>query len=380
MEIRSHILCPAGALILIILCIVQVNAIARSDSYQNVTVDSVRLSTSATAQMNEDFFFHTYMNLTMREWIDQSGIQRPGVVDGPLLKTSYNTLGLVFDGIDDAATVPNSKSLNPMNELTIEMWVQFSSYGGSARAGRDWFTLLSKGSYWGSASYCLLFAANTTDRSILFLINGTRVASARTFAGNYAWYHIVATFGGSIATIFLNGELVASVPFHGNLTDNNDDLYIGCEKDDIYPLNGVVGALRIYNKTLNPDEIKLLYQRKTLNNTGSLVLDLNLNNLEFFFEESDDGLNFHDVFQSGIDETTFAWTENQSGRYFYRIVMPLIENNTRITSYSNICVVDVSQAQVASRTFLVKPLCACLLVLTSIIGLFYSRKKQRCKA
>jgi len=349
---------------------IQTSAMAYSNTYQKVTVDNLKLSAWG-ARANEDFFFHIYMNLSMREWIDQSGIQKPSVVDGPLLKVDYNTVGLAFDGIDDVVIVPNSRSLNPMNELTIEMWAQFSSYG-SRTSGRDWFTLLSKGSYWGRASYCLLFAANASDRTVLFILNGTRVANAKTFAENYMWYHIVATFNGSFATIFLNGELVASVPFYGNLTDNNDDLYIGWEKDDIYPFNGVVGALRIYNRTLSQNEIKLSYQRKTLNNNGSLVLDLNLENLKYSFEKSEDGLNFHEVFQSSIDQTIFSWKENQPGKYVYRIAMPSIENNTRIIRYSNLCVIDVIQQN--SRTSPAKLLYACLLVLTAVICLYSSQK------
>lgn len=357
---------------------IQTCAVASSNPYPNVTVDNLKLSVEG-ARANEEFFFNIYMNLTMQEWIDQSGIQKPAVVNGPLLRTSYNTVGLAFDGIDDAVIVPNSRSLNPMNELTIEMWTQFSSYG-SRTSGRDWFTLLSKGSYWGTASYCLLFAANSSDRTVLFLLNGTRVASARTFAENYVWYHIVATFNGSFATLFLNGELVASVPFHGNLADNNDDLYIGWEKNNIYPLNGVVGALRIYNRTLSQDEIKLLYQRKKMNNNKSLVLDLNLENLKYTLEKSEDGLNFHEVFQSSIDQTIFSWKENQTGRYFYRISMPSIENNTTIIRYSNICIVNVSQAPTESKiSILLYMLYAGLLVLTSIIGLFYPRKNKGAK-
>lgn len=328
---------------------------------------------------NEDFFFLVNMNLTMLQWIDQSGFQRPGVIDGPSLETGYNTVGLTFDGIDDALIVPNSRSLNPTNELAIEMWTQFSSYGNRPETGRDWFTLLCKGDYWSSASYCLLFAANTTDRIVLFLLNGTSVVSATTFAENHVWYHIVATFNGSLAAIFLDGELVASVPFHGNLTDNNDDLFVGCEKNDIYPLNGVVGALRIYNRALSQDEVKLLYQRKTWNNNGSVILDLNLENLVYSFEESEDGLNFHEVLQNSINQTIFSWKENQPGRYFYRIAMPSIENNTRIMRYSNISVVDISQGPAESKISIIKPLCACLLVLTSIIGLFYSRKNKGVK-
>lgn len=357
---------------------IRTGAIAYSNPYQEVTVDNLKLS-ALGARANEDFFFNCYMNLTMREWIDQSGIEKPGIVDGPLIKIGYNSAGLAFDGIDDVVIVPNSRALNPAHELTIEMWIQFSSYGSHPETGRDWFTLLCKGDYWGSASYCLLFAANTSDRSVLFILNGTRVESARTFARNYVWCHIVATFSGSFATISLNGESIASVPFHGSLTDDNDDLFVGCGKNDIYPLDGVVGALRIYNRTLSQDEVKLLYQRKTLNDNGSLILDLNLENLTYSFEESEDGLNFHEVFQNSIDQTIFSWRENQLGRYFYRIAMPSIENNTKIIRYSNIRVVDISQGLAESKISIIKPVCAFLLVLTSIIGLFYSRKNKGVK-
>lgn len=362
-------------LIFVILCIIRSSAIAFSGPSQEVAVNSLNLSATG-ARANEDFFFRAHTVLTMQEWVDQSGIQKPAVIDGPLLETGYNIVGLAFDGIDDAVTVPNSGSLNPMNELTVEMRIQFSSYGSNA-PGRDWFTLLSKGSYWGSASYCLLLAANTSDRSILFLLNGTRVASAKTFAENYMWYDIVATYGGSSAAIFLNGELLARAPFQGNLTDNNDDLCIGWEKGNIYPLNGVVGAFRIYNRTLSPDEIELLYQREISNNNVSLVLDLNLGNLKYGFERSEDGLNFHEVFQNSVNQTIFSWKENQAGKYFYRISMLSIENNTTVIRYSNIVAIDVVRQE--STISLVELVYALVLVLTSIAVLFSSRKDKGVK-
>ncbi|MHA1853338.1 MAG: LamG domain-containing protein [Candidatus Heimdallarchaeaceae archaeon] len=350
--------------------------VASQDTYQELTINDLKLSTwRSTNYVNEDFFFHIYMNLTMREWMDQSGIQKPAVILGPVLEFDQNTVGLAFDGIDDVVIVPNSRSLNPINELTIEIWIKFSSYGSRA-SGRDWFTLLSKGGYWGRASYSLLFAANTSDRTILFTLNGTRVASARTFAENNVWYHIVATFNGSFAKIFLNGESVASAPFLSNLADNAEDLYIGGEENDIYPLNGVVRALRIYNRALSQDEIKLSYRRQTLNSNGSLVLDLNLENLKYSLEKSEDGLNFREVFQSNIGQTIFSWKENRPGKYIYRIAMPSIENNTRIMCYSNICIIDIVQQE--PKTSLVKLLYVCLLVLTAVICLYFSQK-FRCK-
>lgn len=362
---------------IIVSFVILTNVAASSDINQELTINSLKLSTwRSTQYVDEDFFFHVYMNLTMSQWVDQSGIQKPAAINGPVLEIDHYKAGFAFDGIDDVMTVPNSRSLNPANKLTIEMWTKISAYG-SNESGRDWFTLICKGSDWGDASYCLLFAPKTSERVIAFMINGKRVANVKAIAENELWYHIVATFNGSLAKIFLNGEQIISTPFYGNLTENNDDLYVGGEKGNIYPLGGAVGMLRIYNRTLSQDEIRLSYQRKELDSNGSLVLDLNLENSKYSFERSEDGYSFDEVFQSSIDQTSFSWKENHLGEYFYRIAMPSIENNTRVIRYSNVSTVDVVQQE--SKISITKLLYACVLVLTSVAVLLSSRKNKGAK-
>ena len=287
---------------------------SNSYKYSKVVVNKLRLSTwNSTQYVDEDFFFYANMNITLLEWIDESRMQKPPVIDGPVLELYQNTIGLAFDGEDDVIIVPNSDSLNSINEFTIELWTKFSSYG-SRMSGRDWFTLVCKGSIWSKASYCLLFAANTTSRGLTFILNGMKVASAKTFAKNNIWYHIVATYNGSLVRIFLNGELVASAPFNNKLIGNNENLYIGSEKEALYPMNGILGSIRIYNYTLSQNEVKLLYQTKTLVQKESLILNLNFDNLKYAFERSTDGNNFYEVFKNDIENMIIVWRESQVGK------------------------------------------------------------------
>jgi hypothetical protein len=284
---------------------------------------------SSTKYVGEDFFFNVHLNLTMSNLIDESGYQNEVIVNGPNMVTNYNQVGLLFDKTYDNVIVNNSKYLNPQNQLTIEIWAQFSSFGKDT-PGHDWFTLICKGNSWDTASYCLLLSALSNNRGIYFMLNGTKAVTANAHIENNAWFQIVATYDGSYADLYLNGKLLMNSPYEGNLSSNDNDLWIGSEKGDVYPFRGLIQSTRIYDKALSQDEIRASFQNASIFQNEALVLNLDSANLSYVLEKSYDGNSFHQVAEYRVGQTFFSWKENQIGTTYYRIAIPEIKNGSEV--------------------------------------------------
>lgn len=76
---------------------------------------------------------------------------------------------------------------------------------------------------------------------------------------NNTWYHVVGTYNGSESRLYVNGTLVASATFSG-YSQSTDELVIGrrANADNNY-FDGTIDDLRVYNQTLNENEVSQLY-------------------------------------------------------------------------------------------------------------------------
>lgn len=349
------------------------NTSAKAPAFQGLVINDLRLTTIFNEYINNDFFFHVSANLTIQEWMDASRFNRTAIINGPLFEIDSSGSALSFDGSDDSAVVQDVINPGPENGMTIEIWARFS---GSHKdiAGRDWYTLLCEGDRWDKAPYCLLFAPGSPDGTLLFVINGMRIVSADVAIANNVWYQIVATFNGSLASLFLDGAPVASSPFLGVLREDHYDLNIGWEKADIYPLNGSVKSLSILSKALNASEVSLLYQGESPVSSDYVTLDLNFGYMKYSFQRSENEYNFREVFRADLTHTTFSWSESKAGKYIYRVAMPCPGRYSEPTYYSNLCVVYVIQRQQDDSVNNIA--IVVLLVATAAVCLYFSEKQQ----
>ncbi|KPK40434.1 MAG: hypothetical protein AMJ78_07220 [Omnitrophica WOR_2 bacterium SM23_29] len=76
---------------------------------------------------------------------DQTTNDNDGTITGATWTEGIIDSALGFDGIDDYVEVADSPSLNPTDEITIELWVKFNG------APTWWNRILSKG-VWSSDS------------------------------------------------------------------------------------------------------------------------------------------------------------------------------------------------------------------------------------
>jgi hypothetical protein len=182
-------------------------------------------------------------------------------LDGRLRRFSFDTSsaspakvqnGLQFDGQDDYISVPNQSSLRLSKALTISAWIKGEAWG----TGADVDTILRKGRN-DPTSYQLAVAGG---RVTLFLddadsagVRGDTVLELGT------WYHVAATWDGTTARIYVNGQLDNEPPdsVAGPISINSQGLNIGGRRGGDF-FEGTVDDVRLYNHALGSAEIAML--------------------------------------------------------------------------------------------------------------------------
>ncbi|MBS1371579.1 MAG: LamG domain-containing protein [Lentisphaeria bacterium] len=101
---------------------------------------------------------------------------------------------------------------------------------------------------------CNLFAYPNSQRIEVGRRDATVISDAQS-ANLEEWSLIAATFDGSTATLYYNGQAIKSSPFSFNTELNRG--YIGY-RDDYGQLTGYIAGVRIYNRALSASEIATL--------------------------------------------------------------------------------------------------------------------------
>jgi len=174
------------------------------------------------------------------------------------------TRGLGLDGVDEYVVVPDDPSLNPTEELSIEVLVNLQDYPDLDHGG-----FIKK---FKSSSHCWWFwiakGGPGTDFTIRNEVTGEGVSVGYALTLK-KWHHIIATASKEAVRVFVDGELVGeevgiTIP---NLTGYRIEIAKGY---DYTPT--LIALIRIYNRALSLREIEKLYAGENI--TKGLVLYL----------------------------------------------------------------------------------------------------------
>lgn len=151
----------------------------------------------------------------------------------------YN-YALKFDGIDDKVSVPYSRSIGELEEVTLEAWIKRSS-------SADGMVVSKNGPYFLSVRDNKVeggvYAGNPP--SWIHVRGVTQLELNR-------WYHIAMSYDGSFVRIYLNGFEDASAPKTGNIYVTGQGLHIGWgEPGHNQYFNGIIDEVRISNIARN---------------------------------------------------------------------------------------------------------------------------------
>ncbi len=180
----------------------------------------------------------------------------------------------LFGGVDKPGHVyvKNNASLQFDTGCTFAAYVKplsWRSMDGSVGAGRTVAsgapqTIIAKSHDMSGVTFML----SGNDEKCRFYMQSWRnrqpwanASSSDKLTGNYLnlWTHVAFVYGDGHARLYVDGQLVCdneSTPDFS--TTNGQNLYIGKYSDYWYPFNGIIDEVRIYNRPLTADEVRLL--------------------------------------------------------------------------------------------------------------------------
>lgn len=157
--------------------------------------------------------------------------------------------GRWFDGSDDLINCGTSPSLDITGGITLEVWVYASTTGAFQ-------TIIDKGLEY----YCLRLTSGNFLEFKWLDESSDYHTTAPPFTSYFnLWTHIVATYDGSNAVVYLN--LTPLTESEGNHTINTTSfgLFLGARYNNANPFNGTIGEVRVYRRALTPLEIQRNY-------------------------------------------------------------------------------------------------------------------------
>lgn len=204
-------------------------------------------------------------NLVLSYSFEQSLEDAAGNINnGELLgDASYSTVDpveggfcLVFDGSNDAVSIPDNDLLDITDSLTLAAWVKTDDPNGEN------FIAYKSGSF----SFDLTRSWDSSPHFYLYTSSGRHFLAAGTTIVPDTWYHVAATYDNDTQAmkLFINGVEDSSAVVREASTINVTEsrLYLGKPSWSRYFL-GSMDGFQIFNKALSADEVGALYSGET---------------------------------------------------------------------------------------------------------------------
>ena len=186
---------------------------------------------------------------------DLSEYGNDGKLIGPKWGAGNPGGGLVFggNGPRDFVEIPDSESLDVVEGLTVEMWLYLEAWSTAGGTGATKETTYKV----GPRSDKKVLLRMTTDA----LAWGAAVVAGKTDMPLRKWTHIAGTYDGKSGEgkIYIDGVLDGEGKLNGNITPNNDVLWLGRGAGPF--LEGRMDEVRISNIARSEDEIKELMNK-----------------------------------------------------------------------------------------------------------------------
>ena len=208
----------------------------------------------------------------------------------------HSALGL--DGVDDRVDCGYGASLNLTDAFTIETWIQSGALENEN-------VIVSRTTVTNSVGQYELALHTSLGFRIAWDNGGVRQAFSNVFPALSRWYHVVGTWDGTYARIYVDGDL------EGKSSDLsaypplplNTPTHIGA-RISILCWSGFIASVRIYNRALSEAEVKYLYYNPDDPlDTDHLVLWLHPGSID-----TDAGV-WYDLSSYGNDGTIYGATK-----------------------------------------------------------------------
>jgi hypothetical protein len=286
---------------------------------------------------------------------DYSGNANHGKVHGATLTNDRfgKTNGAyIFDGVNDYINVSHNISLNMANSISILVWVKLND---TSTNDQDIISKTESGSF--SLVYKETDQKVSGNRFCFFLKSGNayKYFYSTTLNANSKWICVAATYNDSIVRIFIDGNLNAEYVCSGAIVNNKSPLVIGNESVQLNdPFDGLIDDIRIYNRALSTEEVKLIYTSpqakagpdQTVNENTEVTLngsessDLESKTLKYLWT-APEGITLSD---NNVPNPKFIAPEVKKDTTF---VFSLVVNDDSVSSFPDQVAVTVKQVNKA---------------------------------
>jgi hypothetical protein len=218
----------------------QTNLMAANFEYENIVTDGLILNLDAG-------FVGSYPTINTT-WYDISGNANNGALTNGPTFNSANSGSIVFDGVDDYATVSSLNLTGITENFTFITVIKFPTFNNGGVIVWQAFS-----SYWALITNTSFGAAN-----LAFTTRGTRglAAVSSTLTANQ-WYYVVCKREAGVNSLYINNTIytyTSGVDFPGGTL-----FKIGTDGNNNYFFNGNLALIQLYNRALTQTEIMQNY-------------------------------------------------------------------------------------------------------------------------
>ena len=218
-------------------------------------------NTSGTTLTNNAGSCGTSCNATLSNFSNTSG-QDVAIGSGwTNIHRRWGNGALMFDGVDDYATLNSNSSLRPANNFSVEAWVKVSN-------NTDFNIIITHADNGGGDDGWTLRVADT-GRAQFYATNlngfSNQNIQSNTLIDLNEWYYLVGVYDNSVLKIYVNGILDNTKIAQGDVRyEVTDYVTIGRRGGTHLPntqfFHGTIDVIRFSQRVLSPSEILSNYQ------------------------------------------------------------------------------------------------------------------------
>jgi len=177
---------------------------------------------------------------------DRTPYGNDGDVNGVEVGRDYT----VFKEEEDSIILGEGEPTDLTGWLSLSVWISIRSFGGNEK-GR----IIDNGKF--------ILMVDGRKEKVMLTSDGDRYAGSEDMVLTLKnWYHIVVVRKpNGLATFYVNGEINGEEGSSGNPVGGSTRTLIGNDEESIYNFDGYMTEMKIYNRMLSAEEIKLLYDK-----------------------------------------------------------------------------------------------------------------------
>jgi hypothetical protein len=206
--------------------------------------------------------------------------------------------------------IPDSEDFSDLNEMSIAFWMKTIPNNNLGFA-------VSKGASLVNSSFIIAPLSTSSFNYYVWDAEGNRHFKVINADLSYEkWNHVCLSVSETEIDVYFNGELVSSEPFTSPVWNSEEDIYVGCDKNENFQFDGYIDELAFYNQALTEQQVQERMQNTFHGDASGLISYYRLDDQYFISDmlEENNAINVGDVdFQAqGPNITTWMGAEQYS--------------------------------------------------------------------